>query len=256
MATRSSKKKKRVARKPAARAKGKAVSSQAKSKRDEEKVASKASANKAKTSKKKTSKKKASRKTMRAASKKKTSRKATRRRVPARKKAAIKKATGSGQTIHCTLAPTGSTSIVLPTSTIAEITDYSPPAPLDGTPDWLLGQVEWEDWQVPVISYGSLLDGENPETATGRSRIMVVKSLSNTARVPYIGVLVEQIPKLAKLSEEDLEVTSEDEDSPSVHCAVKVSGHAAVVPDLERLAQLVGHAAYGTAEKGTQAAEA
>ena len=189
-------------------------------------------------------------------SKKKTSRKSDRRKIPARKSAARKTEAASDQTIHCTLAPTGSTAIVLPTSTIAEITDYSPPAPLDDTPEWLLGQVEWEDWQVPVISYGSLVDGEDPETATGRSRIMVVKSLSNTARVPYIGVLVEQIPKLAKLAESDFEVSSEEDDSPSVHCKVKISGHAAVVPDLDRLAQLVGHAAYGTIEKDTEAAQA
>ena len=152
--------------------------------------------------------------------------------------------------MHCTLAPSGSKSIVLPTSTIAEITDYEPPAPLDNTPDWLLGQVEWEDWQVPVISYGALVDGEEPESATGRSRIMVLKSLSNTARVPYIGVLVRQIPRLAKLAESDLEVAEQENPSPTVHSMVKVSGQDAVVPDLDRLAQLVGHAAYGTVEKG------
>lgn len=189
--------------------------------------------------------------------KKKTgSRKESRRPVPARKKSQMKKPNPSGQSIHCTFAPTGSTSIVLPTSTIAEITDYAPPAPLDGTPDWLLGQVEWEDWQVPVISYGALIDGEDPESATGRSRIMVVKSLSNTARVPYIGVLLRQIPKLAKLDETDLEVIDQENESPSVHCMVKIAGHTAVVPDLDRLAQLVGHAAYGTVEKDGPVAEA
>jgi len=146
--------------------------------------------------------------------------------------------------------------MLLPTSAIAEITDYAPPSPLDDAPEWLLGQVEWEDWQVPVISYGALIESQSPESATGRSRIMVVKSLSNTTRVPFIGVLVSEIPRLAKLTEEDLDVTSDKDDSPSVHCTVKLTGSQAVIPDLDRLGQLVGHAAYGTVDKEGTTAQA
>jgi hypothetical protein len=67
---------------------------------------------------------------------------------------------------------------------------------------------------------------------------------------------VSEIPKLAKLSEADLEVTSEEEESPSVHCAVKLAGKAAVIPDLDRLSQMVGHAAYGTVNKEGTVAQA
>lgn len=190
----------------------------------------------------------------RIAAKKKTGRRSARRRTPARKKAALKKSVG--QTIHCTIALTGGQSMLLPTSAIAEITDYAPPSPLDDSPEWLLGQVEWEDWQVPVISYGALIESQAPESATGRSRIMVVKSLSNTTRVPFIGVLVSEIPKLAKLAEDDLDVTSEKDDAPSVHCTVKLTGMQAVIPDLDRLGQLVGHAAYGTVDKEGTTAQA
>ena len=150
--------------------------------------------------------------------------------------------------IHCTLAPAGDTTVLLPTSTIAEITEYTPPEPFEGAPKWLLGQVEWEDWQVPVISYSALLDDVAPEAATAGSRIMVVKSLSSSARVPYIGVLVSQIPKLANVSETELEVNDEDDLPQGAHASVSIDGREAVVPDLDRLAQLVGHAAYGTAD--------
>lgn len=135
--------------------------------------------------------------------------------------------------------------MVLPTSAIAEITDYAPPAPIDDTPEWLLGQVEWEDWQVPVISYGALIDGNSPESATAQSRIMVVKSLSNAARVPFIGVLVSEIPRLASLSPAEMQVTENEDETPGVHCTIKLGSQKAVIPDLDRLGQLVGEAAYG-----------
>lgn len=154
--------------------------------------------------------------------------------------------------IHCTLAPAGDTAMLLPTSAIAEITDYVPPTPIDEAPVWLLGQVEWEDWQVPVISYGAMLKEGQPETATAGSRIMVVKSLSNTARVPFIGILLSQIPKLANVSESELELTGEDDLHLAAHARVSVEGRNAVIPDLDNLAQLVGHAAYGEVERGSQ----
>lgn len=181
-----------------------------------------------------------------AATRKKTSRKAPRRQ-PARRKSANRKeeSAKSRQTVHCTLAATGKWSMLLPTSAIAEITDYAPPSPLDKTPDWLLGQIEWEDWQVPVISYGALIDGESPESATAQSRIMVVRSLSNTARLPFIGVVVSEIPKLASLSPSEIELTGDEDKAPGVHCKVKLGGLKGVIPDLDQLSQLVAHAAYG-----------
>ena len=139
--------------------------------------------------------------------------------------------------------------MVLPTSAIAEITDYAPPAPLESTPDWLLGQIEWEDWQVPVISFGALIDSETPETATAQSRIMVVKSLSGTARLPFVGVMVSEIPKLTTVSPDDMQVTGDAGKSLGVHCKVKLGSTQAVIPDLERLSQLVAHAAYGEREQ-------
>lgn len=213
-----------------------------------------------KTAKKKAAKKanKAKKKVKKAAARKKTSRKSGKRRTPSSRKAPARAATREpvGPTIHCTLALTGEWSMVLPTSAIAEITDYAPPAPLENTPDWLLGQVEWEDWQVPVISFGALIDGEPPETPTAHARIMVVKSLSSTSRVPFIGVMVREIPKLAKISESELEVTGDQGKSLGVHCKVKLGRQEAVIPDLERLSQLIGHAAYGEIEQDGSVANA
>ena len=223
---------------------------------------------------KKTAKKKAKKKTKRArsrsagATKARSQRKKTARKPSAKsdrspragkkvarsKRRSPKKRTSddSLNRIHCTLAPAGDTAMLLPTSAIAEITDYVPPTPFDEAPQWLLGQVEWEDWQVPVISYSAMLNEVQPETATAGSRIMVVKSLSGTARVPFIGILLSQIPRLANVSESELELTEADDLHLVAHARISVEGRNAVIPDLDHLAQLVGHAAYGEVERGSQ----
>lgn len=246
------KKKKRSTRKPAKAAARKPDSTASAQSAEKQEGATDNNSNKAASKANGTNTRK---KVKRTAGRKKTGRRTARRRTPAGRKAVERKPV-AGQTIHCTVALTGGQSVVLPTSAIAEITDYAPPSPLENAPEWLLGQVEWEDWQVPVISFGAMTQGEAPESATGRSRIMVVKSLSNSTRVPFIGVLVSEIPRLAKLSENDLEVIEENDKSPSVHCSVKLTGKSAVIPDLDRLGQLVGHAAYGTVDKQGTTAEA
>lgn len=196
-------------------------------------------------------------KVKKAATRKVSASKADNKRTPAPSAAGRQTAArNEDASVHCTVASTGEWSMVLPTSTIAEITDYVQPAPLENAPEWLLGQVEWEDWQVPVISYGALIDGAKPDTATPTSRIMVVKSLSSTSRVPFIGVLVSRIPKLTKVSQSDMEVTGDDGAAQGVHCKLKLGEQAAVIPDLERLSQLVGHAAYGTVDKQGTVAQA
>lgn len=210
-----------------------------------------------KTASKKATAKSTRKKVKKAATRKVSANKADNKRTPAPRAASKPTATPEeGASVHCTVASSGDWSMVLPTSTIAEITDYVQPAPLENAPEWLLGQVEWEDWQVPVISYGALIDGAEPDSATPTSRIMVVKSLSSTSRVPFIGVLVSRIPKLTKVSQSDMEVTGNDGAAQGVHCKLKLGAQQAVIPDLERLSQLVGHAAYGTVDKHGTVAQA
>lgn len=222
------------------------------------KVSKKAGSTVKRKTAKKAAPKKAKTNVKKAATRKKTSSKAMNRRTPAPRKASAEgnSSDAASESIHCTLALTGKWSMVLPTSAIAEITDYAPPSPLVDAPAWLLGQVEWEDWQVPVISYGALIDDAPPESATAQSRIMVVKSLSSTSRVPFIGVMVREIPRLANITPSQMEATEDDKRTPGVHCKVKFSGQEAVIPDLDRLSQLVGHAAYGTVDKDGQVAQA
>ena len=68
---------------------------------------------------------------------------------------------------------------------MAEVVDYQVPRPTEAAPPWLLGQVDWENRQVPVFSFGALVNGSGGGEVTDRSKIMVLKSLTDSTRVPY-----------------------------------------------------------------------
>jgi chemosensory pili system protein ChpC len=164
---------------------------------------------------------------------------------------------GSEQSvIHCTLARMESESMLLPTSVVAEIAEFSPPQPIESAPAWLLGQIEWENWQVPVISYSALINGVIPEEVTNKSRTMIIKSLSDASRVPYVGVLVADLPKLSQVKPGNIEETSDDTTALGVFSRVLFKGKDTIIPDLDRLSQLVAHAAYGTLPDGQTGGQA
>ena len=147
--------------------------------------------------------------------------------------------------VHCTLAPLGNESLLLPTTAIAEVIEYLNPAPVQAAPEWFLGQIEWENRQIPVFSFAALISGTAPDGITAKARIMIVKSLSDSARVPYLGILINDIPRLVSVEVEDLMHIGDDRKSLGVFCHLEVQEQPAVIPDLDRLTHLVTHAAFG-----------
>ena len=147
--------------------------------------------------------------------------------------------------VHCTLAPLGNESLLLPTTAIAEVIEYLTPTPVQAAPEWFLGQIEWENRQIPVFSFAALISGTAPGAITSKARIMIVKSLSDSARVPYLGILINDIPRLVSVEVEDMMHIGDDRKSLGVFCHLEVQEQPAVIPDLDRLTHLVTHAAFG-----------
>ena len=168
---------------------------------------------------------------------KKTSGRKTARKV-------LRKA-GKSPIIHCMLAPTEEDILLLPTSVLAEVVDFQQPSPMNEAPSWLIGQIEWEKRQVPVFSFYALINGGEPGEISSRSKIMVIKSLAESGRVPYLGVLLSELPRMTYVKEFDLEQTGDKSKSLGVFRRIRLEDEDAIIPDLDRLTHLITHATYG-----------
>ena len=146
--------------------------------------------------------------------------------------------------IRSVLVPVTEAELLLPNASIAEIVAFSQPAPIDQAPEWLLGNVLWHGWQVPVLAFGVLTEAQEVEPVDG-AKICITKSLIENERLPYIGILAQGFPRLVTVTEAAL---TEVPDS-STHIAVAgkaiIGDREAWVPDLDRIGQLVAHAAFG-----------
>ena len=152
---------------------------------------------------------------------------------------------GKPPTIHCMMIPAEKETLLLPTSVSMEVIDFTQPSPMEGAPPWLLGLLEWNNRQVPVFSFDALINGSEVGKVDRRSKIMILKSLADTGRVPYIGLLMEDLPRPVEIDDKDLAQTGDDKKSLGVFSRVTFEETEAIIPDMDRLTHLVTHATFG-----------
>jgi chemosensory pili system protein ChpC len=169
------------------------------------------------------------------------------RKAKGRRKAAKKvlRKTGKSPELHCMVIPTHGETLLLPTSVMEEVLEYQEPAPMESAPPWLLGQVDWENRQVPVFSFTALINGTEVDEVPPNSKIMILKSLTESGRVPYLGMLLGDLPHPMQVKETDLYETGDEKKSLGVFSRVSFEEKEAIIPDLDRLTHLVTHATFG-----------
>ena len=146
--------------------------------------------------------------------------------------------------IRTLLAPLTNIYVMLPNSVIGEILTFSSPEPFKQGPTWLLGEIAWHGWQVPVINYERMLKTSNETKVTSKSRILIVKTLGESTQVNYIGLLIQGLPRLKKVTADTL-VEKQTNDLPnSVFSEVTIDDMKAVIPDLGDLTRIIEMAAY------------
>ncbi len=146
--------------------------------------------------------------------------------------------------IRAILAPLIQSHILVPSNVVAEVIEYSKPMPYEHGPAWLLGELEWNAWQVPIISYALLADITRRDPVTSDSRILILKTLTEETSLNYLGVLIKGLPKLKKLSPDALTPLEKSSDSSVVYCLATMDELEVMVPELEEVTRSVTDALY------------
>lgn len=146
--------------------------------------------------------------------------------------------------IRTIIAPLIDGHMMLPNSAVAEVLAFTRPEPFKQGPAWLLGELAWQDWQVPVICFEQLIDNSNRTSVTPKARILVIKTLGESTQVNYIGLVIQGLPKLKKITASSL-IEKQTENLPEVlFSKVSIDGLEAAIPELSSLTYIVEQAAY------------
>jgi chemosensory pili system protein ChpC len=146
--------------------------------------------------------------------------------------------------IRSILVPLAKDYVLLPNSAVGEIMNFTSPEPFKSAPAWLLGELAWRGWQVPVINFDHLVNKGSRSTITSKTRILIIKTLGESTQVNYIGLLIQGLPKLKKVTAESLlEVPGADLPK-TLFSKVMIDDLQAVIPELGELTRFVEQAAY------------
>ena len=146
--------------------------------------------------------------------------------------------------IRTIVAPLTEGYVMLPSTAVAEVLNFTSPKPLKKAPPWLLGELAWQDWQVPIISYERLINAHVSKIAASRARILIIKTLGESTLVNYIGLVIQGLPRLRKVSATTLMEIQTDKLPDVVFSQISIDGLQAVIPRLGSLTRTVEQAAY------------
>jgi chemosensory pili system protein ChpC len=132
--------------------------------------------------------------------------------------------------------------LLVPNASIAEVITFSDPEPVENAPNWLLGQIRWRGWRLPLLSYSRFAGWSDEECQIG-AKVVVLKALGGNPKLPYFAVLSQGFPRLVTVAGSNLaEVHSIKELPIGIHSMVSLNDDAAAVPDLLSLELLIDKA--------------
>ena len=155
--------------------------------------------------------------------------------------------TDSTESVRCLLVPLAGESMLLPNSVVAEVANWAEPEPFRTAPVWLHGEMSWNDWKVPVVSYSTLAQEGVDDRVGAGTRILILRTLKEGSTLPYIGVVIQGLPRIVTVTRDGLS-NAGDGATEHVFKTVEVDEQLALIPDLDALSAAVGSAAYGDDE--------
>ncbi len=138
--------------------------------------------------------------------------------------------------IACMLVPLLDRVLLLPTVTVAEMAPMHPVGSIPNAPNWLLGFYEWRSTRVPVIAYEGVNGG--PVTPLNpQGRMAVLNNTGVDSRLSFIAIPTQGIPRMVRISEEDISENTRIDKRPYDKMPVRVGMEEFVIPDVAALEQ-------------------
>lgn len=106
--------------------------------------------------------------------------------------------------IDCLLMPLKDKTLVLPNVAVAEIIPFTQLQQVYSEGEWLIGHIDWRGVEVPAVCYEMLCDQPAPEMDS-RARFAVINGVGNHVGMPFYALLLQGIPRLIYIREEDIQ---------------------------------------------------
>lgn len=132
------------------------------------------------------------------------------------------------------LIPLQGRMLLVPNVTVAEIVPVSQVIPIQGAPGWYLGNCSWREQTIPLLSF-EVMNGEEKPGVVSRSRFAVFNTTGLHESLPFIAILTQGLPRLARVTEEEITEREDADNKPFELMHVSWAGEEAVIPHVEAM---------------------
>jgi len=142
----------------------------------------------------------------------------------------------SNDELYSLMVPIAEAQLVLPRTCIAEVVAWHQPDVVPNTPKWYIGNIDWNDRTIPVISFEAACGNEIPPTGV-RARIVVCVDVTGKLESGYFGMVTQGFPQLVRLSPDLVKPNAHQPsfDNQPVLCQVRMINDSPLIPDFERI---------------------
>jgi chemosensory pili system protein ChpC len=130
------------------------------------------------------------------------------------------------------LLPVSNKQLMLPSVALAEVVPLPVIETVRDCPNWLMGMAVWRDLKIPIISYEGINDEPFAPTDVGR-QLAVFNGLKDVEKLPFYGVALQGMPRMTRISEEDVRENDELVKGVAEAMAIFSEGSPALIPDLD-----------------------
>lgn len=138
--------------------------------------------------------------------------------------------------VYSLLIPFAGGKMIMPRVSVAEVTGFLRPKPVRNAPDWLLGLINWQGHEIPLVCFEALCGRKVPERAN-RTRIAVAHAIGEQMDPQFFAILTQGYPYLVRVNSAVLSVDPENDfggDSPVLN-RVRMANERPYIPDLEAI---------------------
>lgn len=137
------------------------------------------------------------------------------------------------EAIRCMQLPLEGLQILVPNAAVAEVIGYAEPEQ-PGEESGLCGAIHWRGVMVPVISVEALC-GLSVAEPGPRSRIVIIYHPDGDKRIPYLGIVLRDIPRGYLADESRMQLLFDGHDCPYLLGRADPMLDHLMVPDLDAL---------------------
>ena len=144
------------------------------------------------------------------------------------------------QEIYSLLVPLAEGRLIVPRACVAEVVGFQVPSEMTGAPPWYIGTVPWNGKAVPLASFEGAC-GLTMPAQSGRTRVVVFHCLGTRLEGGNFAIVSQGFPQLVRVSSDVVRPDNSrvfPERAPVI-CQVRMANETPLVPDLERLEEMI-----------------